>query len=225
MYRRNGTDQPLPGDPLYEKLITPMRIYSGSAVSTCSVSADVNPGKNEVGKKNEEKRIMHEPGCPCRDCPSSRKVTVSSTAFPEVPQETNILQVPRIGDNDRDIILERLREAYGSGYLSLSEQEARMDAALKALTGGQLDLLVQDLPVPKKTAVVVVVPEKEEENQRIPLWVPVLTALMAGSSVLTANLANLATAGGEMMLSMAVILAVIAIAVFIMAAWQRISRI
>lgn len=53
----------------------------------------------------------------------------------------------RVGDDDRDRAVSRLREACGEGRLTLEEFTDRMGAAFAATTRGDLDALVADLPV------------------------------------------------------------------------------
>jgi Domain of unknown function (DUF1707) len=52
----------------------------------------------------------------------------------------------RIGDADREAAAESLREHYAQGRLTLEEFNQRLDAALKATTQSQLNLLMRDLP-------------------------------------------------------------------------------
>jgi hypothetical protein len=54
----------------------------------------------------------------------------------------------RVSPEEREETAERLRIAAGEGRLSLEELEARLEAALSALTYGDLDALVDDLPIP-----------------------------------------------------------------------------
>jgi Domain of unknown function (DUF1707) len=64
----------------------------------------------------------------------------------EPPDGVHVLDRPRVGDETRGTYLERLREAYGGGYLSSDEMDARQDQILKAETCDQLNRLVKDLP-------------------------------------------------------------------------------
>ena len=52
----------------------------------------------------------------------------------------------RVGDADRNGVVELLKEAHAAGYLSLEETDERLGAALNARTRGELDRLVADLP-------------------------------------------------------------------------------
>jgi Domain of unknown function (DUF1707) len=52
----------------------------------------------------------------------------------------------RIGDADREAAAESLREHYAQGRLTLEEFNQRLDAAFKATTQSQLNLLMRDLP-------------------------------------------------------------------------------
>jgi hypothetical protein len=53
----------------------------------------------------------------------------------------------RVSPEEREEAAERLRLAAGEGRLSLEELEQRLEAALSALTYGDLNALVDDLPV------------------------------------------------------------------------------
>lgn len=52
----------------------------------------------------------------------------------------------RVGDRDRDNVVEILREAAGEGYISLDELTERIDRTYTARTRRELDDLVADLP-------------------------------------------------------------------------------
>src|SRR5919205_1617169 len=54
----------------------------------------------------------------------------------------------RASDAEREQVLDRLREAYVEGRLTLDEYHERMDAALASRTHGELQTLTTDLPVP-----------------------------------------------------------------------------
>ncbi|MFE0687475.1 DUF1707 domain-containing protein [Streptomyces xiamenensis] len=54
----------------------------------------------------------------------------------------------RASHADRDIVVERLREAAGEGRLDLDELEERLERALTARTYGELAALTTDLPGP-----------------------------------------------------------------------------
>lgn len=58
----------------------------------------------------------------------------------------------RASDVDRDRVAERLREAHAEGRLSLEEFQARLDAAIRARTYGDLEPLLRDLPAPYRRA-------------------------------------------------------------------------
>lgn len=59
----------------------------------------------------------------------------------------------RIGDRERDLVASVLQDALAEGRITLDELDARLDAALRARTYGDLDALVADLPVePPSTA-------------------------------------------------------------------------
>jgi hypothetical protein len=53
----------------------------------------------------------------------------------------------RAGDKDRDAAIARVRHAYEGGYLPGDVADARISAALEAVTQGDLSRLVSDLPV------------------------------------------------------------------------------
>lgn len=59
----------------------------------------------------------------------------------------------RVSPEEREEAAERIRLAAGEGRLTLAELEARIEAALSALTYGELDALVDDLPMPPAPAV------------------------------------------------------------------------
>jgi hypothetical protein len=52
----------------------------------------------------------------------------------------------RVGDADRERVVELLQHAVGQGMLTLDEFSDRMDAALAARTRGELSAVVADLP-------------------------------------------------------------------------------
>jgi hypothetical protein len=52
----------------------------------------------------------------------------------------------RIGDAERDAAAASLREHYAQGRLTLEEFNERLDAAYKAITQSQLNLITRDLP-------------------------------------------------------------------------------
>lgn len=59
----------------------------------------------------------------------------------------------RVSPEEREEAAERIRLAAGEGRLSLEELDARIEAAFSALTYGDLDALVDDLPMPPAPAV------------------------------------------------------------------------
>jgi hypothetical protein len=63
-----------------------------------------------------------------------------------VSQEEPIGQELRASDSERDGALDRLREAAGTGRLTLEELSDRVDTALSAKTRGELERIVADLP-------------------------------------------------------------------------------
>jgi hypothetical protein len=54
----------------------------------------------------------------------------------------------RASDEDRESVVERLRQAAGEGRIAAHELEHRVTSALKARTYGELDATVSDLPRP-----------------------------------------------------------------------------
>lgn len=84
----------------------------------------------------------HPEGCICPKCPKEM-------AAPGA----RVLNVPRIGDADRDQCLERLRYGFGGGFLNPSEHDARQNAAMTATMKDELEFLVKDLPAMPKPAV------------------------------------------------------------------------
>ena len=56
----------------------------------------------------------------------------------------------RASDADRESVTERLRQAAGEGRLEPDELEDRLHAALRARTYEELDLVLADLPAPRR---------------------------------------------------------------------------
>jgi hypothetical protein len=54
----------------------------------------------------------------------------------------------RVSPEEREAAAERIRQAAGEGRLTLDELDARLEAALSALTFGELDAVLGDLPAP-----------------------------------------------------------------------------
>ncbi len=56
----------------------------------------------------------------------------------------------RVSDAEREAVAERLRQATAEGRLTPEELEERLGRALAALTRGELDVVVADLPAPRR---------------------------------------------------------------------------
>lgn len=63
-----------------------------------------------------------------------------------VPMGVHILPQVRTGDATRDSFARILGQMYSLGYLPHDEWQARVNAAMRAQTRQELDLLLQDLP-------------------------------------------------------------------------------
>ncbi|MCK2240815.1 MULTISPECIES: DUF1707 SHOCT-like domain-containing protein [unclassified Crossiella] len=59
----------------------------------------------------------------------------------------NDLPEMRVSDAERDLIAQRLNQAVGEGRITLTEYNERVGLAYAALTRGELDRVVADLPV------------------------------------------------------------------------------
>lgn len=59
----------------------------------------------------------------------------------------------RAGDADRERVTELLRDAHGEGRLTQDELMSRLEAAYEARTYRELDQLIDDLPVARRSAV------------------------------------------------------------------------
>lgn len=59
----------------------------------------------------------------------------------------------RVSPEEREEAADRIRRAAGEGRLTLAELEVRLEAALSALTYGELDAVVDDLPGPTTSGV------------------------------------------------------------------------
>jgi class 3 adenylate cyclase len=66
----------------------------------------------------------------------------SATMRPSRPPTDEV----RIGDAERQVVVDQLREAVGSGHLTLDEFAERVEAAWRAVIPSELAPLVQDLP-------------------------------------------------------------------------------
>lgn len=67
----------------------------------------------------------------------------------------------RIGDRERLVAQDRLRDAYGQGALDLDELDERLDLALRAKTSSDLVPILSDLPAPAGGEVSLAKPDDE----------------------------------------------------------------
>jgi hypothetical protein len=67
----------------------------------------------------------------------------------EYPARTTPRTALRASDNDRERIAEHLRHAAAEGRLRVEELEQRLAAAFAAMTYGELDVIISDLPRPR----------------------------------------------------------------------------
>lgn len=77
----------------------------------------------------------------------------------------------RVGDREREVTLERLRDAHAEGRLDFDEFYARLDDVYRARTYADLDALVIDLPpagLTQPTLVERTVAAASTRNQRLP---------------------------------------------------------
>ena len=115
----------------------------------------------------------------------------------EPPDGVHVLPGPRVGDEQKNEYLERLREAAGGGYINLTETGARQDAMLKAESREDLERLVKDLP-PYKPDIpgTKIYPEKKEPRT----WVYSAAAVMMSLGMLLSMVfLTLTTGAGEIM--------------------------
>jgi len=95
----------------------------------------------------------------------------------------------RASDADRELVAERLRKATAEGRLSTEELEHRLGAAFSALTYGELEALVADLP--RELA------QRRRQSLPIPapaaalavlILMPVVVAVVVAAAVLIASM-------------------------------------
>lgn len=115
----------------------------------------------------------------------------------EPPDGVHVLPGPRVGDEQKNEYLERLREAAGGGYINLTETGARQDAMLKAESREDLERLVKDLPPYKPDLPgTKIYPEKKEPRA----WVYSAAAVMMSIGMLLSMVfLTLTTGEGEIM--------------------------
>lgn len=108
----------------------------------------------------------------------------------------------RVSPEEREEAAERIRLAAGEGRLTLAELDTRIEAALCALTYGELDALVDDLPTPPAPAVPdsVRLALSHGHLERIGLWqIPrrLIVDLSAASAYLDLRTSPLPSSGVE----------------------------
>jgi hypothetical protein len=96
-----------------------------------------------------------------RRLPARQSVTDPVT----VPNDT------RVSDADRNRVIELLKQHTADGRLTLEEFEARVDETLTARTGGELRVVLRELPVPVRGPA----PRRSPRPNAIPM-VPLITA-------------------------------------------------
>jgi len=88
--------------------------------------------------------------CDCGPCTAThsqaRKAAAAAARAAEHAGDQAAQPVPRIGDAERDEVIEALREHFAAGRLRQHEVDERLAAALDALTQPELDALLTDLP-------------------------------------------------------------------------------
>ena len=83
----------------------------------------------------------------------------------KTPTGVNLAPALRVSGELRSRYLDHLRVSYEQEYLDLSELEARMDAAMKAVTEADLKRLICDLPKLPAEPVKITLEKKEEPEQ------------------------------------------------------------
>ncbi|MFE2425887.1 DUF1707 domain-containing protein [Streptomyces sp. NPDC059373] len=91
----------------------------------------------------------------------------------------------RVSHEDRDRTVEQLRIAAGDGRLTLEELDERLERALTARTGGELDVLVTDLPAGAQVKDLVRIEVDRASTRRDGRWVVprALEVTVVGGSV------------------------------------------
>lgn len=82
-----------------------------------------------------------------------------SSARPGDGSENPLARI-RVGDAERDAVVDTLNSAVGQGRITPEEFEERLAATLAAKTFGDLDVIVADLPVPPPSQVSGAVPNR-----------------------------------------------------------------
>jgi hypothetical protein len=101
----------------------------------------------QVAQGGVEKMPKCPKDCICPKCLDARWPAPGKViAAQPLPPGVHLAARQRVGDEQRNIFLDRLRGAYEDGYIDLTEFGARQDAAMKAVTEDELKLLMADLP-------------------------------------------------------------------------------
>lgn len=141
MYQRDGTDKPLPGNRSTGMLSKPKPETYHPDFQAALDAAITQAKKGEPTRVN----LTNYTGSALVPSLAEKTLVVPT------PRGVHLLSALRVGDQAKDITLNRLREAHAAGYIDLAEYGARQDAAMAAATEGELDLLVRDLPPPAVT--------------------------------------------------------------------------
>lgn len=122
--------------------------------------------------------------------------------------KVNVLASRRIGDEERNKVLDHLQDMFVRGHLTQAELDARQQAALAAKVAAELEFLTRDLPFARITR------EPEPEPERFPFGaaMAIMAALMGMLSislVIAAGMAALPAAALVVMAAMLLVLIVI----------------
>jgi hypothetical protein len=103
----------------------------------------------------------------------------------EPPRPQDLL---RIGNAERELVVQRVQDAFAEGRLDAEELQQRLDAVYRARTMGELTPLTADLPVPQSRSLAdprparVPRPQRPVARRRVPtalriLWIIWITAV------------------------------------------------